>query len=253
MNIPYVFKKCTKCGEWLVACKVNFRKNKSGKYGLRSECKKCGAEYEKQYREENKDKIKQYYKKNKDKLAERNKQYREENKDYYAEYQKKYWKKYREENKDYYEEYHKQWYEANKDKRAEYKKQWYATPQGQIVTFNNGCRRRLREQNQGDGINKEQWLECMKFFEFRCAYSGEYIGGNNKRNIRSIDHIKPLNRGGKHEIWNLVPMYKPYNSSKNDKDLLEWYREQDFYSEERLQKIHEWQEYAFNKWGMNNE
>ena len=36
MNIPYVFKKCGKCGEWLVASKVNFHKNKDGKYGLKS-------------------------------------------------------------------------------------------------------------------------------------------------------------------------------------------------------------------------
>ena len=33
MNIPYVFKKCTKCGEWLVASTVNFHKKKAYKYG----------------------------------------------------------------------------------------------------------------------------------------------------------------------------------------------------------------------------
>ena len=43
-------------------------------------------------------------------------------------------------------------------------------------------------------------------------------------------------------------MNKPYNSSKQDKDMEEWYQEQDFYSEERLQKIYEWQEYAYNKY-----
>ena len=43
-------------------------------------------------------------------------------------------------------------------------------------------------------------------------------------------------------------MYKNYNSSKKDKDLLEWYKEQPFFSEERLQKIYEWQEYAYNKY-----
>ena len=43
-------------------------------------------------------------------------------------------------------------------------------------------------------------------------------------------------------------MDRGLNSSKNDNNLLEWYQEQDFYSEDRLQKIYEWQEYAFNKW-----
>ena len=41
MNIPYVMKKCTKCGRWLVASTVNFHKNKGGKYGLLAECKEC--------------------------------------------------------------------------------------------------------------------------------------------------------------------------------------------------------------------
>ena len=68
------------------------------------------------------------------------------------------------------------------------------------------------------------------------------------KDTRSLDHIKPLNQGGKHEIWNVVPMNRGLNSSKQDKDMEEWYQEQDFYSEERLQKIHEWQEYAYSKW-----
>lgn len=87
----------------------------------------------------------------------------------------------------------------------------------------------------------------MDFFEWRCAYSGEYLGGNS--NNRSIDHIVPLSNGGLNEIWNCVPMLKSYNSSKNTKNMLEWYMKQDFYSEERLNKIYEWQQYAFNKWG----
>ena len=196
MNIPYVFKRCSKCGEWKVASTVNFYKKKDGKYGLNSICKKCSAEYKKQHYENNKDKILEY-----------SKQYRENNKDKIAEY--------------------------------------FATPQGQASRFNNSVKRRLREQSQGKGITKEQWLECMKFFGFRCAYSGQVLS----KDIRSLDHIVPLNKGGEHEIFNLAPMYRPYNSSKQDKDLLEWYKEQDFYSEERLQKIYEWQEYAFNKWG----
>ena len=85
----------------------------------------------------------------------------------------------------------------------------------------------------------------MKFFNWKCAYSGKSL--NNKN--RTIDHIKPLNKGGEHNIWNLVPMDRSYNSSKHDKDMLEWYKEQEFYSEERLQKIYEWQKYSYEKWG----
>lgn len=41
MNIPYVFKRCSKCEEWLVANSINFNKVKKGKWGLNSQCKKC--------------------------------------------------------------------------------------------------------------------------------------------------------------------------------------------------------------------
>lgn len=41
MNIPYVMRKCSVCGRWLVASTVNFHKQKTGKYGLTSKCKEC--------------------------------------------------------------------------------------------------------------------------------------------------------------------------------------------------------------------
>ena len=244
MNTPYVFKRCTKCGEWLVASTYNFNKNKCKKYGLESKCKKCRAEYSKQWYKNNKDKKneydKQWWKNNKDKI----KQYYEKNKDKKRERDKQWYKN----NKDKISERHKQWYKNNKDKKNEYDKQYRATPQGQVVTFNYRIKRRTREQNQGNGITKEQWFEMMSYFNWKCAYSGEYIGNKENKSIRSIDHIIPLNSGGEHEIWNTVPMDRGLNSSKNDKDMLEWYKEQPFFSEERLNKIYEWQEYAYNKW-----
>ena len=91
------------------------------------------------------------------------------------------------------------------------------------------------------------WLEAMNFFNWTGAYSGITLTKDN----RSIDHIIPLDNGGLNEPWNCVPMEKSLNSSKNKKDMLTWYKEQEFYSEERLAKIYEWQEYAFNKWGQD--
>ena len=85
-----------------------------------------------------------------------------------------------------------------------------------------------------------------KFFNGECAYSSIKIkkGVNN-----SIDHIVPLSKGGEHSIWNCVPMCKSYNSSKHTKDMETWYRQQEYFSEERLAKIYAWIEYAYSKWG----
>ena len=260
MNIPYVMKQCNKCGEWLVASKVNFYKHKKCKYELETRCKKCRKKYSKQYYEDNKETIneyskqyyednketivecgKKYYKQNKEAISQRHKQYYEKNKKVIKEYSKQYKKQ----NKEAIKEYIKQYREQNKEVIKEYKKQYRQSPQGQVVKFNSSNRRRAKKQNQGNGITKEQWMECMSFFNWRCAYSGELV---SKQETRTIDHIVPINKGGCNEIWNVVPAYRNYNSSKQDKDLLEWYKKQPYFSEERLNKIYEWQEYAYQKW-----
>ena len=212
MDCPYIARKCTKCGEILVACEMNFYKRKDDKLGFRKECKKCRDIY-----------VKEWTKKNK-------------------EHRSQYMKKYKKE--------HKKEIKRNKLKysRSEKgrKKQKIYHINNPMRIFNSNSRRRMREENQGKGITMEQWKEMMNFFDWKCAYSGKYLGGNNK--FRSKDHIIPLNKGGEHEIWNLVPMHFSYNSSKRDNDMLEWYTQQEYFSEERLRKIYEWQEYAKAKW-----
>ena len=245
MNIPYVMRKCTKCGRWLVANTVNFNRAKNGRYGLNSQCKECWSKKNKQWIKTNRDKVTEYKKQWYEANPEYNKQYRQANRDKLLE-QKRRW----------YEanpEYNKQYYEANLKYYKQYNKQYHQSPQGQIVAFNSRQKRRTKEERQGSGITKEQWLEMMSFFDWRCAYSGEYLGGNDNSFNRTIDHIVPLNSGGDNMIWNCVPMLRSLNSSKNSKDMLEWYKEQDFYNPSRLQKIYEWQEYAYNKWGKDTE
>ena len=286
MKCPFVIKVCTKCGEILVANSMNFGKMKRGKYGLKAECKKCKNQCNKEYYENNKEEIKEYkkeyYENNKEEIKDKCKEYRENNKEklkeYYEnnkeeikEYKKEYYennkerlrkekREYYENNKDKLKEYRKEYYENNKDKLKEYRKEYYENNKEEIkdkrkeycennphITFNNNNKRRQKEESQGDGLSKEQWLEMMKFFDFRCAYSGEYIGGNSE--FRTVDHIISLNNGGENEIWNCVPMYKSYNSSKYTNDMLEWYKQQEFFNIDRLRKIFEWRDYAFRKWG----
>lgn len=256
MNIPYVFKKCSKCGRWLVASKVNFYKNKNGKYGLFSYCKECMNDRNKKHYEENKEYYKNHYQENKNYFSEYQKKYREENKEKIAKQKKKYRekhkeetleyrKKYNKENKEKIAQYNKKYYEENKEYYAEHFKNWSHSPQGQTSKLNNHHKRRQTKEQQGNGITPDQWLEMMKFFGFKCAYSDITLNADT----RSIDHIVPLAKGGEHEIWNCVPMDRSLNSSKNNKDIKEWYTQQDFYDEDKLNKINEWHKYAYNKWG----
>ena len=93
----------------------------------------------------------------------------------------------------------------------------------------------------------------MCWFDWCCAYSGEYIGGDNVDKKRTTDHIIPISKGGLNEPWNCIPCFANYNYSKNTRNMLEWYIQQNFYLEERLKKIYEWIEYAWNKWGYETE
>lgn len=260
MNCPFCIKKCKKCSKLLVANEINFHKHKGCKYNLNSICKKCEKEYKQDYYNENKENInlknKQYYEENKEEVLKQMKQYYENNKEDRLEYHKEHYNKNKEEilkqQKEYYEnnkekikEYYKGWYENNKEHILEYQKEYKKNnPQ---VKINSHNKRRILTENQGNGFTKEQWLEMMEFFNWRCAYSGEVLGEN-----RSVDHIIPLSKGGEHEIWNCVPMLKNYNSQKRTKDMLKWYIQQPFFSEERLLKIFEWINYAYEKWYMKD-
>lgn len=252
MKCPFVIKVCKKCKRILVANEMNFYKKEKNK--LRGECKKCtkqcrkkrynGNSYDKEYRKKNKEKIKEYnkeYKENhKEKIKKKNKEYREKNKEKIKEYNKDYGEK----NKEKIKEYQKEYYEEHKEKNKEKIKKYRLKHPEYVFNYNN--KRRQLEENQGNGITKEQWIEMMDFFEWRCAYSGEVLGDN-----RTIDHIIPISKGGEHEVWNCVPMLLKYNKSKHSKDMLEWYIQQDFYSVKNLLKIFDWITYAIIKYKYN--
>ena len=233
-------KICVKCGRELPNTNEYFAKRykrKDGTYLLATKCKECVKIEDKEYHKNNYEKEKAYRKAN----AERIKAYKDSRKEMTKEYDKKRYQ----ENKEKLLAQGKKWREANREKCRENSRKWAQSPNGQASHFNSYNKRKMREQNQGNGITGTQWREMMSFFDWKCAYSDERLTNNT----RTIDHIVPLNSGGEHEIWNLVPMAKSLNSSKQDKNMLEWYREQSFYDANRLAKIYEWQEHARKKWG----
>ena len=259
MKCPFCIKICNECKKLLVANSLNFNKHKQCKYDVQNKCKKCISEYNKQNYENNKDykkrKSREYSQSHKEEKKKRDKEYYEKNKNNveFREKRKKYRETHREEinetNRKYQQEHkeeilkqRKEHYERNKEELKE-KNREYRKNNPHIV-FNNHIKRRKLEETQGEGISKDQWIEMMEFFNWECAYSGIQLNKDN----RSIDHIIPLNNNGENNIWNCVPMLMNYNSSKNDSDWLEWYIQQDFYNEERLNKIYEWIEYANEKY-----
>ena len=159
-----------------------------------------------------------------------------------------------EKNKEYYKEYGKQYYEENKENLKEYRKQYNKeyrkTQKGKEKCKNNSNKYKNRLKSQGKGITTKQYKEMMNFFDWKCAYSNIPY---EKYAIHK-DYILPVAKGGLNEIWNIAPMYKNYNSSKLDRlDVLNWYKEQEYFSEERLAKIVEWQQYAYDKYATEED
>ena len=108
---------CTKGG----GCTGGGEDNPNWKGGI-----SLDPEYNKQWYETNKEKMKEYREANKEKRKEYNKQYRESNKDKLKEYResnKEKTKEYREANKEKIKQQMKEWYEANKEELKEKRKQ----------------------------------------------------------------------------------------------------------------------------------
>ena len=62
----------------------------------------------------------------------------------------------------------------------------------------------------------------------------------NSTGKMSLDHVIPINKGGKDIKSNLVCACPTCNRNKGHSSMEEWYRNQEFFSEEKLNKIKKW-------------
>ena len=260
-------KICYACKQEKPATNEYFSKNKNKLDGLSSRCKLCDKEYKKkyyvEYGEEVRAKTNQYKKDNAEIVKERNKKYWYDNHDVNIQRSKEQYQKHKEErlksckewrerNLDRIRETKKKYGLKNKDaiklKRDEYRlnnkesqkirqKKYSQSPKGKL-TYMLGCvRRRTREKDLIATLTKQQFEECLKYFDYKDAYTGLPM------EVISQDHVIPLSKGGGYVRQNIVPCEININQSKNDSDMEEWYRKQLFFSEERLKKIYKWTGY----------
>lgn len=97
------------------------------------------------------------------------------------------------------------------------------------------ARYRARIQANGGRITRREQLECLLFFDFRCAYTGVRLGDDF-----TWDHVVPISKGGQNVQHNIVPCVKSANLSKAARDFEEWYSRQDYYLDARLNRIRRW-------------
>lgn len=191
--------------------------------------------YMKKYRKE-------YYIKNKGKLSKQMKKYYKENKKHKREYDRKYYQEHKEKlkvqvrkygkknsnkkkemNKNYFmknkDKHNKQslkWAKENRDKVNKSGRKWRKTEGGKLSMKKNNIKRRVLEGK--DTLTKEELKTILKRDKV-CVYCS-----SNKK--LTFEHIIPLSKYGGNSFLNSVLACLSCNSSKKDKDVFEWCKEQ---------------------------
>jgi 5-methylcytosine-specific restriction endonuclease McrA len=89
--------------------------------------------------------------------------------------------------------------------------------------------------------NKIEWQKLLDEFDHKCAY----CDGKEFEVVLMADHLIPQSSNGSTDIYyNLVPCCSDCNDSKKNKKTREWFREQDFYTFEKEEKLsNHWEQF----------
>ena len=81
-------------------------------------------------------------------------------------------------------------------------------------------------------ITPKQFMARCAAFNFCCAYCNKPTEMDTE-----LDHVIPRSKGGSHCLSNIVPACRSCNRSKYNYPMVTWYKQQTFYTKERLNKI----------------
>ena len=208
-----LYKLCNICDQWLPCNEEYFHRNKSNKSdGLYPCCKKCNIKKTKQWAKDNKEQHNEY-----------NRKAFKENRWNIVTIRREGSIKRRENGK------HQEWVKNNPEKIKQYL---------------------LNHRNHD--ISDQEWIACKEYFDNSCAYCGLPIEENYRiydGKSQKIDfHKEHVDDNGANDLSNCVPACKSCNSSKWAFTLEEWYREQEYFSEEKFTKIYFWCNEEYKKY-----
>jgi 5-methylcytosine-specific restriction endonuclease McrA len=186
-------KICTKCQTWRTV--ERFRPRLLSRDGYNSICRECENAKTREWRANNKDRVRelnqQHYEANREERKAYHRQYRQENPEYFREKQQEF----REQNPTYSRDYNREWARANPDKRAE-----------------KDNKRRAFKMGKSGSFSSREWAELKRRYNYTCLRCGRY-----EPEIKlTADHIVPISKGGAGTIENIQPLCKSCNSAKYD-------------------------------------
>lgn len=211
-----IYRKCSKCEKWLLENRDNFYyANKSKEnYSYVGDCIEC-----------RKDNSTATFYNNIEREKERSQ---------------------REDVKQMRNNIHKKWRKEHKEEWSEYYREYLHRPE---TKFKYKGYNEYRELNKSHDITKIEWINCKKYFrnednEYCCAYCGKPISQNYRRyagELKLTDlHKEHVCHNGENDLSNCIPACYDCNCSKWTFSMEEWYKEQSFFSKDRLDKIHKW-------------
>lgn len=155
----------------------------------------------------------------------------------------------------------KKWVSNNRDKHNEAQKRYFHTDKGRSTRNYENDKERLRQwqidnpervkyhrekrlENKTHEISKDEWEECKKYFNHRCAYCDlkieDHFIQHRRKTILGDFHREHLIHDGANNLSNCVPSCKSCNSSKGDFIFEDWYLVHREFSEERQNKMYDW-------------
>ena len=193
--------------------------------------REANKEKAKQYREANKEKIKEIHKKFREANKEKIKKYREAYKEKIKKYNKEYQKQYREANKEKIKENRKQYREANKEKIKEINKKWNVANKEKLKKYREANKERANQYYK-ERLKTDPLFKMKRYLRSRTrsAFKGKgYKKSSQTHEMLGVDwevckaHIeRQFKKGMKwsnHGEWHIDHII-PLASAKNEKELI---------------------------------
>ena len=79
--------------------------------------------------------------------------------------------------------------------------------------------------------------DIYKSWDYKCGYCDDVA--------TSLDHIVPRFKSGSSNRNNLIPACRRCNSNKGSTEVETWYRQQDFFTQAKMERISSWMSQDF--------
>ncbi len=192
-------KRCGNCGETKPV--KQFYKRKLSQDGYQIWCKACINTYKKS--EKGKEVGKRYDRSEKRKQS--NDKYQQSDK------AKKTRQKYRESPE--YKEAQKRHNQSPKGQES--KKRYNKSEKGKQQTRKDKAIRKTRDTEAGGSYSQTEWYNLCKFYDFRCLKCNKQFPFEKL----TVDHIRPISKGGSSNIYNLQPLCNRCNNIKHNREI----------------------------------